>query len=259
MTMKEQLLGIPELNITEKLIRMDDSELDEHVRLLNSFVDKFPKQEENIKHALGKKDYPVLSENIMVVKDLLVQINADTLANECLQHLNEFTTANHEKIETYVTHFLFALTMLSIDIQMATLKGEQGWKNQRPKKTAVKAEDGEISILAVDDNALSLGMLKNILEDTEYKLTCVISSRDALKFLQNHQPDLFILDIEMPQLDGYELAKKIREGGQTAPIIFLTANATNDSFVKAVNAGAVDFIVKPPNKKYVLARIARYI
>jgi DNA-binding response OmpR family regulator len=63
----------------------------------------------------------------------------------------------------------------------------------------------------------------------------------------------------MPKLDGYDLAKKIKESGHTAPIIFLTANATKEYVIKAVNSGAVDFIVKPPNTEYVLARIAKHI
>jgi DNA-binding response OmpR family regulator len=114
-------------------------------------------------------------------------------------------------------------------------------------------------ILAVDDSAFILGILKNILIEAGYKLTCVTSSADALRYLLKNRPDLFILDIEMPQINGYELAEKIREVGQSAPIIFLTANSTKEYLIKAVSSGAVDFIVKPINKEHVLSRIAKHI
>jgi FixJ family two-component response regulator len=63
----------------------------------------------------------------------------------------------------------------------------------------------------------------------------------------------------MPRIDGYELVKKIREGGHTAPVIFLTGNATREHVIKAVKSGAVDFITKPVDKDQVLKRIARHI
>jgi CheY-like chemotaxis protein/HPt (histidine-containing phosphotransfer) domain-containing protein len=257
MTVREHLFEISGLSIASKLTKMGDNELDEYVQILNSFVEKFPAQDESAKNALGEKDYLSLSQNLASIKDMLVQIHADSLAEDCVKQMNEITGVNHEKIETFVTHFLSMLTMLSIDIQMAIFRDGSG----QPVKVADKPapRSAEKTILAVDDNAFFLDMLKGILYNTEYKLTCVISSRDALRYLQNHRPNLFILDIEMPQLNGYELAKKIRDGGHTAPIIFLTANATREYLVKAVHAGAVDFIAKPPSKEYVLPRIAKYI
>jgi CheY-like chemotaxis protein len=260
MTVREKLLEIPGLNIADKLVRMGDTELNGYIQALTSFVEKFPAHEINIKNTLGNKDYLSLSKNLAVIKDMLEQINANTLADDCLKHINELTTdVNHEKIEASTVYFLSMLTMLSIDIQMSIFKEGAGWEG----KQFVKNADGSItegkSILAVDDNAYFLEMIKGILYDKKYKLTCVISSRDAIRFLQNHKPDLFILDIEMPQLNGYELAKKIREYGHTAPIIFLTANATKEYLLKAVEAGAADFIAKPPQKEYVLEKIAKYI
>jgi CheY-like chemotaxis protein len=259
MTVREQLLEISELNIAKRLMQMNEGELHEYVQKLNSFVEEFPAHEVNIKKALSDKDYLSLSKNLVFIKDMLISIYADALADDCLKQINGFTDIKHEKIEAYITYFLSMLTMLSIDIQMAILKDENVLENKRPAKVANDPEIEHKTILAVDDNAFFLDMLKNILIDSEYKLTCVVSSRDALKFIQNHRPSLFILDIEMPQLNGYELAKKIKEAGHTSPIIFLTANATKEYVVDAVNAGGVDFIVKPPNKEYVLSRIAKYI
>jgi CheY-like chemotaxis protein len=259
MAIREKLLEISELNIAKRLIQMGDYEFNEYIQILNSFVEKFPAQEMNIKKALEEKDYLSFSKNFIAIKDLLVQIHADSLVDDCMKQINELSSVNHEKIEAFMTQFLTVLTMLSIDIQVATLIKNDSWEKKRLVKNTKKLATKEKSILAVDDNAFFLEIMKGILRGTEYKLTCVISSRDALKFLQNHQPDLFILDIEMPQLNGYDLARKIREREQAAPIIFLTANATRENFIRAIDAGAVDFIVKPPNNKYVLEKIAKYI
>jgi CheY-like chemotaxis protein len=97
------------------------------------------------------------------------------------------------------------------------------------------------------------------LSDTRYILTCVSSGRDALKYLEKHQPDIFLLDIEMPGMDGYELAARIKESGQKAPIIFLTGNAKKEHLARAVKSGAVDFIIKPINKDVLLAKIHKYL
>lgn len=120
-------------------------------------------------------------------------------------------------------------------------------------------DDGPKSVLAVDDVSLILNSLKLALKDTKYKLTCVRSGAEALRFIKNNKPDLFVLDIEMPEMNGYELAEKIRANGQTAPIIFLTGNAKEEYVIKAIKAGAADFIVKPVDNEHVLEKIKKYI
>ena len=98
-----------------------------------------------------------------------------------------------------------------------------------------------------------------LIQNTPFKITCVNSGEAALHYLETHQPDLFILDIEMPEMNGYELAEKIRERGQKAPIIFLTGNFSVAYVKRAVEAGAADFITKPINKNHVLNRIKKHI
>jgi DNA-binding response OmpR family regulator len=146
--------------------------------------------------------------------------------------------------------------MLSNDIEMAESA------EQTDSATAVGSADESAKkklILAVDDTEFFLAMLKAVFQNTKFKLICVTSGEDALKVLERYNPDLLLLDIEMPGMNGYELAAKIRESGQKAPIVFLTGNAKKENVVKAVKAGAVDFIVKPINKKEVVAKIRGYI
>lgn len=121
------------------------------------------------------------------------------------------------------------------------------------------AMTGRKSILAVDDTEFFLRTLRSILQDNAmYKLTCTTSGTTALKFLQKNHPNLFILDIDMPDMNGYELAQRIRASGQTAPIIFLTGNSTEESIIKALQVGAADFIAKPVCKAKLLERIAKF-
>jgi CheY-like chemotaxis protein len=114
-------------------------------------------------------------------------------------------------------------------------------------------------ILVVDDVAFLLQSIKSHLSDTPHKVVCVTSGAEALRFIEKKTPDLYILDVEMPEMDGYELALEILEKGKTAPIIFLTGNSDTQSVAKAMSVGAKDFIVKPANKEQVLSRIAKYL
>jgi CheY-like chemotaxis protein/HPt (histidine-containing phosphotransfer) domain-containing protein len=260
MICKERLLEISELKLTG-IQQMDENKLNIYAKSLNSFVEGFPEQEERIKAALEAKDYVSLSKCLADARDLLAAIHASDMADECTKHINDMKNVKHEKLEAFMAYFLTSLSMLSIDIQMAELK-EQEEANlpyvDIPAEAAPESTEKKC-ILAVDDTPFFLTTLKNIMQDTDYKLICVTLAKDALKFLEKHHPDLLLLDIEMPEMDGYELAAKIRGKGEKAPIVFLTGNAKRENVVKAVEAGAADFIVKPVNKEGVLAKIERYI
>jgi len=99
-------------------------------------------------------------------------------------------------------------------------------------------------VLAVDDMPESLSFVSNVLKD-HYKVFRATSGKVALKILEAQSIDLFILDIDMPEMDGYELAKTIRKmrGYKDKPIIFLTGNSTRDHIAKAMQAGGNDFVV----------------
>ena len=114
-------------------------------------------------------------------------------------------------------------------------------------------------ILAVDDVSIFLKNLTMQLKDYPYDLMCISSGKFALRYIQANTPDLFILDIEMPDMNGYELAEKIRALGHTAPIIFLTGASQKDNIVKALQIGAADYILKPFNKAQLLEKIEKHI
>jgi CheY-like chemotaxis protein len=252
----ERLLDISELNLAGRIEQMKENELNAYLELLNTFTDNFPVQEDKIKEALRTKDNDAFVKQLTEVKDILEKMYADEMAQDCAKQINGIGSTSPEKIEAYMRYFLSTLSMLSIDIQMAQQK--TGVADVIPEEND-EAYKTDARILAVDDTTFFLTILKKILQDTRYKLTCVSSGRDALKYLEKSQPDIFLLDIEMPGMDGYELATRIKESGQKAPIIFLTGNAKKEYLARAVKVGAVDFIIKPINKDVLLAKIRKYL
>ena len=114
-------------------------------------------------------------------------------------------------------------------------------------------------ILAVDNAVMFLNTLKRILEDEPYELRCESTAAEALGFLEAASPDLILLDIEMPDMDGYELARAIKRSGQTAPILFISANSDKEYLDKALEAGAVGLLLKPLRRNQLMEKLKEYI
>jgi CheY-like chemotaxis protein/HPt (histidine-containing phosphotransfer) domain-containing protein len=273
MNKREALNEISDLKLSGTIERMNDYQLDQYWETLDAFTASFPAQEEEIRNTLAAKDYHSYAKCLSALRDTLSAIHADAIAEECQTQMNGLTnlaSIRHEKLEAFLNFSLANISVLSIDIQMAEYKiqhGEEGAEEgpaaEPPVEEIAPEEparaDSQKRILAVDDQSFYLSTLKAFLQETEYKLTCTASGSDALKFLEKNRPDLFILDIMMPEMDGYELAQKIRGAGQRAPIIFLTGSASQDSVIKAIKSGGSDFIVKPATKEQVLERISKFI
>jgi CheY-like chemotaxis protein/HPt (histidine-containing phosphotransfer) domain-containing protein len=260
---KKLLLEVSALKLAGKIEKLNDEQLNQYEQLLVSFIEGFPESEQKIKAALETKDKESIASNLEEICAILEKIQASELASECRELINALKNFDyeHEKIEAFVTVFLGSAAMLSIDIQMAKYleKKTQTAFIEKKKDDVASKKPGEKTILAVDDAAISLTMLKKSLQGEPNKLTCINSGESALQFLKSNDPDLFILDIEMPKMNGYELAEKIRENGHEAPIIFLTGNATKRYLMRAIQAGASDFIVKPIDKKYLTYKINKHL
>ncbi|MCL2054097.1 MAG: response regulator [Oscillospiraceae bacterium] len=106
--------------------------------------------------------------------------------------------------------------------------------------------DGRKHILAVDDVPSNLKFAEQLLGD-RYKLTLAISGSQALKFLNKVYPDLILLDLNMPDMDGFETLQRIKEDPSLSgiPVIFLTSEQESAMEVRCLQLGAVDFIRKP--------------
>jgi len=253
----EKLLAISEIKLADKFDQMNENSFSDYVKLLNAFTENYPDQEEKIKNALKTEDYDTLKKQLIVLNEILEKILADEMAEECKKQIDAIGKTMPEKIEAFMRYFLSNLSMLSINIQMAQQKVDL--PKSLPEKEVNTGSPSDMKILAVDDTTFFQTILKKVLQDSRYKLTCAASGREALKYLEKHTANMFLLDIEMPGMDGFELATRIREKGHKEPIIFLTGNAKKEHLAKALEAGATDFIIKPINKEILLAKIRKYI
>ena len=238
----KQQLAVMELSITKK-----------YIQALIAFIEDYPALEEQIKASLAAKNYHNCSESLTALCVRLEKIHADDLAAEALRQAGQFKKMQHDKIESYIIDFLAGASALSISIQMALHSPD----TINDTAAAPDAEKGVI--LAVDDVSFFLSRLKSIVDETPYKLVCVNSGAAALRYLKKQTPALFLLDIEMPEMDGYELARKIKESGNTSPVVFMTGNASAECVTKAIQVGAVDFIVKPVDRNLVIEKINKFM
>lgn len=115
-------------------------------------------------------------------------------------------------------------------------------------------------ILIVDDIPVSIKVLGELLREKS-EILVATSGRKAIEVALKNQPDLILLDVVMPDMDGLETCRQLKEHPQTAdiPVIFLTAMAESADVVKGFDVGGQDYIVKPFNKIEVLARVKNHI
>jgi PleD family two-component response regulator len=119
------------------------------------------------------------------------------------------------------------------------------------------ASQDRVSILIVDDTPDNLRFLSQTLSDRGYKVRSVIDGQMALTVARSAFPDLILLDIKMPDLDGYEVCQLLKADQQTRaiPVIFLSALDEALDKVKAFGVGGVDYITKPFQLEEVFTRI----
>ncbi|MBM4462751.1 MAG: response regulator transcription factor [Chloroflexi bacterium] len=110
------------------------------------------------------------------------------------------------------------------------------------------------SILVVDDDPRIVKLLKGDLELEGYRVITATGGRMALQFINDDEPDLIILDIMMPEMDGLEVCRYVRQSSQV-PIIMLTAKAQLADVTHGLEIGADDYIVKPFSVDVLLARV----
>ncbi len=115
-------------------------------------------------------------------------------------------------------------------------------------------------ILMVDDNPINLQIMGNLLEGI-YKTAIAKNGFKALEVAAKIQPDLILLDIMMPEMDGFEMCAKLKESSKTReiPVIFLTARTEIDDVIRGFELGAVDYVTKPFEKEELLVRVRTHL
>ncbi|MBN2509386.1 MAG: response regulator [Spirochaetales bacterium] len=121
--------------------------------------------------------------------------------------------------------------------------------------------NADYTVLVIDDSSINLQIMKNQLSSGGYRVVPALNGKDGLKKLAEAKPDLVILDVMMPEMDGYEVCKKIREKyNQTElPILLVTANSETVDMMEGLNAGANDFLLKPYTVEVFLTRIKTHL
>jgi signal transduction histidine kinase/DNA-binding NarL/FixJ family response regulator len=116
-------------------------------------------------------------------------------------------------------------------------------------------------ILVVDDEKTYLNVLSSYLDSMEAEVFLAQNGYAALEIVKNKKPDIILLDIMMPEINGYEICKKLKEKEETRdiPVIFLSALSATTDILKGFDAGGVDYIIKPVHYQEAIARITNHL
>jgi DNA-binding response OmpR family regulator len=116
-----------------------------------------------------------------------------------------------------------------------------------------------VYILVVDDDQYANTLVEFVLNKEGYEVETTDNPRGALHMIKKREPDLLIIDVIMPYLDGFEFATHLRKEGYETPIIFMTAQDAIESKLQGFNIGADDYICKPFNHQELVARVQAVI
>jgi two-component system, OmpR family, KDP operon response regulator KdpE len=111
-----------------------------------------------------------------------------------------------------------------------------------------------VRILVVDDEPNILATLAPLLRSKGYEVSTVMTGRGAVEAVERENPDLIVLDLGLPDMDGVEVTRLVRDG-RTTPIVVLSARGAEDDKVHALDAGADDYVTKPFGTEELLARV----
>jgi two-component system, cell cycle response regulator DivK len=114
------------------------------------------------------------------------------------------------------------------------------------------------TILIVEDTELNIDLITQLLED-EYNLLIAKDGAKGLEMAQTQHPDLVLMDMALPIMDGFETTRKIRETNQALPIIGLSSHAMSGDEVKALEAGCNDYLTKPIDDKLLFDKLNEYL
>ncbi|NEP42679.1 MAG: response regulator [Okeania sp. SIO2H7] len=116
-------------------------------------------------------------------------------------------------------------------------------------------------ILIVDDNPTNLGALFKFLSDSGFKVLVAVDGESAIEQIEYVRPDLILLDVMMPGIDGFETCRRLKANSkmQDIPVIFLTALSDTVDKVKGFSIGGVDYMTKPVNQEEILSRIKTHL
>jgi len=120
----------------------------------------------------------------------------------------------------------------------------------------------KMNVLIVDDNPQNLKVLGNVMKNnTDYALAFAMNGEEALEYMEKNTPDLVLLDVMMPGMDGFEVCSKLKKTkkGADVLVIFITAKTEPEDIVRGFEVGGVDYVTKPFNEAELLMRIRTHM
>jgi CheY-like chemotaxis protein len=187
---------------------------------------------ENIKQSQGLENIPIIvftGKNLSYVEEMRIKQYADSIVVK--------TAHSYQRILDEVSLFLHLV--------------EENNREEKPSRYRKMGEMGEVlkgkTILIADDDVRNIFSLTKLLENYGINVVTAIDGKEALNQLNTNNVDLVLMDMMMPEMDGYESIMKIRKSGRfrNLPIIAVTAKAMTGDREKCINAGASDYITKP--------------
>ncbi|MEI6827447.1 MAG: response regulator, partial [Desulfuromonadales bacterium] len=115
-------------------------------------------------------------------------------------------------------------------------------------------------ILAVDDEYVNTQLIKSVLRD-EYDILTALNGHEAIDLVKQYKPDLILLDVMMPDLNGFEVCRIIKADAEynSIPIIFLTALVTQEGQLQGLELGGIDYLAKPVNMELLRLRVRNHL
>ena len=211
---------------------------------------------------LDEKDWTNYGIIVHAVKSTSMTIGAPELSEKARQQ--ESAAKEGKEAELLQGHAEFFRQYEQVLEEVRTLLPTEECSEEAsgagPRKTEHKKTKASVKdvILVVDDDNINLVMARKLLEE-EYEVAAVNSGALAFQYLEEHEPDLILLDIQMPRQDGFEVMKILRnhEAWRRIPVIFLTADRTEKTEETCFRIGAVDYIAKPFVPAIMLQRVRR--
>jgi Response regulators consisting of a CheY-like receiver domain and a winged-helix DNA-binding domain len=117
------------------------------------------------------------------------------------------------------------------------------------------AAQGEARLLVVEDDPNILELLSASLRFAGFSVRTATNGAQAVQVAREERPDLVVLDVMLPDLDGFEVVKKLRDGGTRTPVVFLTARDATDDKIRGLTLGGDDYVTKPFSLEELTARI----
>ncbi len=125
----------------------------------------------------------------------------------------------------------------------------------------METNDKQTRLLFVDDNPESVAVLINKLEKLDFSISVAEDGQEAIELAQSLHPDIIMMDVFMPGMDGYETCRqlKLNENTSDIPVIFITAHSDQASMMRGFEVGGVDYVTKPLQYEELLARINKHL